>query len=307
MTRTPRPIDVAPLRRYAPLVDDLDAFLTASQRPLPRVVWANPLRASAERVEAAVRERCPDAVPIPWMPGAWRLPGKVRPGRWPAYQFGWLHGQEEAALWAVDALDVAPGMRVADLCASPGNKAAQIAVRMQDRGMLLANEAKVGRLAPLRFNLERLGVSCAVVTQLDGAHVPEVPGGFDRVLADVPCSCEGTTRKGTLVHRDPEHRFKVQQVQVSVLRRALALTRPGGIVVYATCTYAPEENEGVLDAIDPALASVEPFEAPAGLRVDPGVGAWDGREYRDDVAHAARVWPHHNDTGGFFVARLRRL
>lgn len=78
-------------------------------------------------------------------------------------------------------------------------------------------------------------------------------------------------------------------------------------MVYATCTYAPEENEATLDAIEPDAAVIEPLTPPDGLRTTPGITTWGERTYRPDVVNAARLWPHHNDTGGFFVARLRRL
>lgn len=301
-----RPFDVSPLARYAPIVDHVDAFLDAAKRRLPKLVWANPLLVDLERAQDAILARCPDATAVDWHPGAWRLPISARPGNWPEYVFGWLHGQEEAALWATTNLDVRPGERVLDLCAAPGNKTAQLAIAMDNRGSLVANEYFAGRLAPLRFNLERLGVTNAVVTRADAAQFRAPDGWFDHVLVDVPCTCEGTTRKGKRVGQDDGHRFKIAQVQTAILRRAVRLTRPGGTIVYATCTYAPEENEAVLSALRRDDAALEPVIAPPGFRTSPGIAAWQGATYRDDIAHAARVWPHHNDTGGFFVARLRR-
>ncbi len=297
------------LERYCALVDDPDAFLAAAQRPLPRVVWANPLRQDPEITGETVRRLCPDAAPLGWFPNAWRLPGDVKPGSWTEYMLGLVHGQEEAALWAAPLLGASPGERVLDLCAAPGNKAAQIAVAMHDRGTLVANERQFGRLAPLRRTLERLGVTCAVVTQEDGGSFPGEPGTYDRVLADVPCSCEGTSRKsdGRRWAQPERHRASIVQVQKAILRRALKLVRPGGTVVYATCTYAPEENEAVLDAIWTDYAVIEPVTPPPGLETRPGIAAWEGRTFRPDVVNAVRLWPHHNDTGGFFVARLRRL
>lgn len=303
-------LDLSPLERYAPIVDDLDAFLAASRQPLPRVVWANPLRTTVAAAEAEVKRHCPDAEPIAWHEGAWRLPSDAKPGRWHAYLAGWLHGQEEAALWAVGVLDPQPGERILDLCAAPGNKTAQIAAAMSDRGMLVANELASGRLVSLRFNLDRLGVTCAVVTNADGAQLDGPSSGYDRVLVDAPCTCEGTTRKGTKrrLGGDQKRRAFAQQTQRRLLEQAVAMTRKGGTIVYATCTYAPEENEAVLDTISPQLAAIEPFQAPAGLHMTPGIAAWQGEPYtRTDLHHARRVWPHHNDTGGFFVARLRRV
>lgn len=309
MTRTAhaRPFDVSPLKRYAPIVDDLDAFLASAKLRLPRVVWANPLLAPLGRIEAHVRQRCPEAEPVAGAPLTWRLPHDARPGNWPEYALGWLHGQEEAALWASANLDAKPGERVLDLCAAPGNKTAQLAILMENKGTLVANEYFAGRLAPLRFNLERLGVTNAVVTRADAAQYRGADGSFDHVLVDVPCTCEGTTRKGKRVGRDDGHRFKITQVQTGILRRAVRLTRRGGTIVYATCTYAPEENEAVVSAVREGDVALEPVRTPEGFRVSPGLQEWEGRRFRDDIAHAARVWPHHNDTGGFFVARMRRL
>jgi 16S rRNA C967 or C1407 C5-methylase (RsmB/RsmF family) len=297
----------AHLLRYAPLVDDPDAFCEAAARPLPRVVWANPLRADPEEVEAIVLRRCPEARPVGWFPHAWRLPPEAMPGRWPEHMLGLLHGQEEAALWAAPLLGARPGERVLDLCAAPGNKTAQLAVAMGDRGTLVANERQFGRLASLRRTLDRLGITCAVVTHDDGVRFPGDPGTYDRVLVDAPCTCEGTSRKprGRRTAGDERHRDSAVQIQKALLRRAVRLVRPGGVVVYATCTYAPEENEAVLDAV--ADAVVEPLTPPPGLRVAPGIAEWNGRAFRPDVVNAARLWPHQNDTGGFFVARLRRV
>lgn len=298
--------------RYRSLVDDWEAFEAACARPLSRVVWANPLLADPAEVASAVLARCPQAEPLRWRVHAWRLPPDARPGSWPEYLSGWLHGQEEAALWAVDALDPRPGQRVLDLCAAPGNKAAQIAVAMGDAGCLVANERRPGRLSALRFNLERLGVTCAVVTHGDGKRYGGEQLGeqerFDRVLVDAPCSCEGTTRKSGVAVRSGRdvHREVVTQIQTALLRKAVSLTRSGGVVVYSTCTFAPEENEAVVDAVRDAVV-VEPIRLPEGLVGSAGVAEWQGRRYRDDVVNAVRMWPHHNDTGGFFVARLRKL
>jgi 16S rRNA C967 or C1407 C5-methylase (RsmB/RsmF family) len=296
----------AHLERYAPIVEDASAFFAASARPLPRVVWANPLKGDVAEVIAALRTRCPDAVPLKWDPAALKLPSTAKPGRWPEYALGLAHAQEEAAMWAVRALDVLPGQRIVDLCAAPGNKTAQIAALMQNRGMVVANEHATARLASLRFNLDRLGVSCAVVMRHDAAVVPGADGEADAVLADVPCSCEGTSRKHL---RAPSPRFRatVVQVQTAILRRALRLVKPGGVVVYSTCTYAPEENEGVLSAISPELARVEPFSPPSGFVTRPGLVSWGESTFREDAVHAHRIWPHDNDTGGFFVAKLRRV
>lgn len=289
----------------------MDALLAASQRPLPRVVWANPLRPIPRDLDARIRAYAPEAEPLGWMPHAWRIDAARRPGRWPEFRLGLLHAQEEATLWPALLLDAQPGERVLDLCAAPGNKTALIAGAMEDRGQIIANDKVPGRLSALRYNLERLGVTSVAVTRADGFRLPFAPASFDRVLVDVPCTCEGTARKrkgkgNRQLCATGFHKTLVP-VQVGLLRRALRLVRPGGVVVYATCTYAPEENEQVLDGLYEDRAEILPITPPAGFRVAPGVTTWNGRTVRSDVTNAARIWPHHNDTGGFFVAKLRCL
>jgi 16S rRNA C967 or C1407 C5-methylase (RsmB/RsmF family) len=301
------------LDRYAALLapEDAAAFLAAAVRPLPTVVWANPLRGDPERTAAEIRARCPDAVPLTWRAHAWRLPPDAQPGRWPGYLLGGFHVQEEAALWAALLLGAEPGERVLDLCAAPGNKTAQLALAMADRGCLWAVDRSAGRLISLRRTLERLGVTCASVICDDAASMALPEGTFDRVLADVPCTGEGTTRKGAGKGRRAEvtagERRQAAVLQGRILRRGLAALRPGGILVYATCTYAPEENEAVLDGLPPGLADIETVSPPPGLRTRPGLGTFEGRTYCPTVGRAHRLWPQDNDTGGFFVARLRRL
>lgn len=295
------------LARYAPIVDDLEAFLRAAARPLPRVVWANPLMDAAQG-RAAVARMCPEAVPLGWVDDAWRLPPVSRPGAWLAHVLGQLHTQEEAAVFAGDALGARPGERVLDLCAAPGGKSARIAVSMDDRGTLVSNDRRLGRVTALRRTLDRLGVTCAVVTRANGLRLRGVwpDASFDRVMVDAPCTCEGTTRKSEGGPPEAGYRESIVQVQTALLRRAIALTKPGGTLVYATCTYAPEENEAVLHAAPrPGEVAIEPIETS--LTLAPGVTEWDGARYREDVQHAVRFWPHQHDTGGFFVARLRRL
>ncbi len=297
-----------PLDRYETLVDDVAAFRAACDRSLPSVVRVNGLAASPERVRTALDEEDIAYEPVEWHDGLFRLPDGSPGTNWP-YVHGWLHGQEEVSVLPGLALDARPGERIWDACAAPGSKTTQIADDMGDRGTMVANDNNLGRLSALRHNAERLGVTNAVVTNQDARNFSTTPlafDAFDRALVDAPCSCEGTCRKNpdVLDQWTYEHVEAVAGIQKGILARAVQATRPGGTVVYSTCTFAPEENEAVLDHV---LGSEDCELIAFDLPIDtvPGVTEWEGETYDPSVRRAHRVYPHHNDTGGFFCAKLR--
>ena len=298
--------------RYRPLVDDWEAFAACVRTPLPLTVWANPARATPAEARAWLEAEGLHPAPVGWCPGAFRVPPEEgeAPGSLLATLAGLVHVQEEVSLLPVTLLDPRPGERVLDLCAAPGSKASQIGARMAGRGTLVANDKEWRRLAPLGRNLERMGVSNAVLTSYDAANYPGDAGPFDRVLADVPCTCEGTSRKNPEVFSwgGEGASEEAARVQAAILRTAVRLTKPGGRIVYSTCSYAPEENEGVVDTVLGEMGgALELAEARVeGFRSAPGITAWEGRRYAPELARTMRAWPHWNDTGGFFVAVLEK-
>ena len=297
-----------PLARYDPLVEEPAAFHRACDRPLPSVVRVNDIKATPDRVRRAFEAADVGHDPVGWHDGLFRLDDDVSPGNtWP-FVHGWVYGQEEVSAIPARVLDPAPGERVFDPCAAPGSKTTQLAALMDDRGLLVANDSNLGRLSALRANTERCGVSNAVVTCGDARNVSLSPFGgepFDRALVDVPCSCEGTIRKNpdALDEWSLDRVEGIAGVQRAILGRAIEVTREGGTVVYSTCTFAPEENEAVLDH---ALAEYDCRLAAYDLELEhaPGVTEWQGATYDGSVRRAKRVYPHHNDTGGFFCATL---
>jgi len=304
--------DLAPLERYRPLVDDWDAFRAALARPLPVTVWSNTLRARAAEVAAWLRADGLEPAEIAWRPGAFRLPAEVAPGGLLATSAGLIHVQEEVSLLPVALLDPRPGERILDLCAAPGGKSALIAVALGHRGTVVANDVDWRRLITMGRTLQRLGLANVALTAWDGATFPESGGLYDRVLADVPCTCEGTSRKnpGVLAWGGEEERTRTVRTQRAILAKAVRLCRPGGRIVYSTCTYAPEENEAVVDDVlrSAGARALRVVEARRiGFRAAPGLAGWQGRSFDPSLARALRVWPHAHDTGGFFVAVLEKL
>ncbi len=245
--------------------------------------------------------------PVGWLTGVYRLRGLDKPGHTLEHYLGLLHVQEEVSLVPPEVLGARPGERVLDLCAAPGGKTARIAVHMQNHGTLVANDVRSARLRALRANCERLGVTNVLITLIDGTRFPVESSGFDRILLDVPCSCEGNLRATPGVAGRPAVPMVAGRsgLQATLLGRAWKLLAPAGALVYATCTFAPEENEVVLDYVLGDDAVIEPIGLPA-LEFAPGVDRWQGRRLRPDCSNLARFWPHLNDTGGFTVARIRK-
>ncbi len=301
--------DLTPFARYRPLIDDWDAFVEVLQRPLPTCVWANPLRSTAGEVEAHLRAAGLNPEPLGWHDHAFTLPAEVGAGNQLGYLTGRYHVQEEASLLPVPLLDPHPGERVLDLCAAPGGKTAQMGIRMRNRGTIVANDINYGRLASLRGTLDRLGLANVTATAYDGASYPAASGTFDRVLVDAPCSCEGTSRKHPSVIDEWASMPDITGLQAALLRKAVQRCRPGGRIVYSTCTYAPEENEQIVDAVlcdYPETVRLRPARID-GVDAAPGITSWQGHSFHASLTHAMRVWPHQNDTGGFFVAVLERV
>ncbi len=296
-----------PLERYRPIVDDFEAFLTACKRPLGNAVRVNTIAASVDRTLAALDEDGVDYEQADWNPRVLRLDTDSPGSTWTSFH-GFTHGQEEVSAVPPIVLDPQPGERVWDCCAAPGGKATQIAALMDDRGTVVANDSNLGRLSALRFNAERLGATSLAVTNEDARNYSLSRfefDAFDRTLVDAPCSCEGTIRKNpdALDNWSPDHVASVAGIQKGILRRAVQATREGGTIVYSTCTFAPEENEAVVDhALDRESCRVVDFDI--GLDHSPGITEWEGNEYDERLERAARIYPHQNDTGGFFVAKL---
>jgi len=205
------------------------------------------------------------------------------------------------------ALAPRPGEAILDLCAAPGGKTTHIAELMADRGPLVAVDPKEKRLRGLLGNLYRLGHPNVIVVAADGRALP-TSATFDRVLVDAPCSAEGNLRRqaGRGAGRDAGFVDYVTSVQEALLRRAIELTRPGGVLVYSTCTFAPEENEAVVTRVlaDSPIA-VEPIQLEAPH--SPGLSGWDGELFDPSLREAWRIYPHQMDSGGLFMVRLRKL
>ncbi|MBI5016117.1 MAG: RsmB/NOP family class I SAM-dependent RNA methyltransferase [Deltaproteobacteria bacterium] len=293
---------------YAELIPDFPGFLDALRRAPPLHLRVNTVKATVADVVRALASQGVAAAPEPWCDVLLRLADGAGPsaGTTLLHALGHVYVQSASSAVAALALDARPGDRVLDLCAAPGSKTSLLAQAMEDRGCLVANEPSPGRLKSLTANLDRMGVTCALVTTYSGQNFPRRTL-FDRVLVDAPCSGEGTWRgpEARPQATKPDFRAYLIRQQRGVLSAAYDLVRPGGTVVYSTCTYAPAENEGV---VGPFLEETGASAVPLGVGIGgvPGLTEWEDRRFPPGLAHARRLYPHHFDSEGFFVVRLAK-
>jgi len=232
------------------------------------------------------------------------------PGNTLEHYMGAFYLQSLASMIPPIVLDPQPGERVLDLTAAPGSKTTQIAESMRYTGVVVANELDRTRLKALSNNVDRMGAYNVVITELDGTRIGSLmPEAFDRVLLDAPCSALGT------LHQNPDvlRWWNMKKVRrLAGLQRKLILSaydalRPGGILVYATCTLTPHENEAILAWLLQQRPGAELLPLPPlPFELTPGLTRFQGQTYPEAVRHAARLYPHRNQTEGFFFARLRK-
>ncbi|MBT9258813.1 MAG: 16S rRNA (cytosine(967)-C(5))-methyltransferase RsmB [Clostridiales bacterium] len=218
-----------------------------------------------------------------------------------AFQKGWIIVQEESSMAAVAALDPQPGELILDVAAAPGGKATYIAEKMDDRGEVVANDIDRERLRLVKENAERLGLKSLTYTAYDARQLPSSwARSFDRVLADLPCSGLGVLhRRADLRWRKKrDHIDQLQRLQKEILMGVVPVLRPGGVLVYSTCTISRKENQEVVEFLVEEMGlqpeDLRPYLPPA-LKEEPSAPyGW------------VQLLPHRHGTDGFFIARLRK-
>jgi 16S rRNA (cytosine967-C5)-methyltransferase len=268
-----------------------------NERP-PLVIRVNTLRTTAGALTDALRGRGIGVTPCRYAPDGLVLDGAGDLRTLPPLREGWCAVQDEASILVGHALGPVPGDVAADVCAAPGSKTGHLAQLMANRGRVLATDPHAGRLALLRATCLRLGAAIVEIREGGVEALASAVGPVcDRVLVDAPCSNTGVIR------RNPDGKWRRQEadlaalaaIQEAILQAAAGLVRPGGVLVYATCSLEPEENEAVVAALRTRRPDFEPDPLP------PAVPA----ACRDGSA-ILRMAPHRHGSDGFTAHRLRR-
>ena len=305
------------LERFKPLLSprELEQLLEELGNPLDPAFRVNPLKAGDGAVQTWAERYGWDLHPVPYCDQGWRVSGAdTNLSQTIEHRLGYYYIQDAASMLPVELFDwdELDEPLVLDLAASPGGKTTHLVAKTGDRGLVMANDASSDRITALRLVLQNWGALHGAVLNFHGEKYGGwFPNAFDRVLLDAPCSMQGlrSTDAHPMRGISDRERAGLAGRQLRLLESALGAARPGGQIVYSTCTLEPEENEGVLDALlraHPGEVSVDDLQdrlpKPA-----PGLASAGDLMYEPEVQGAARLWPHIFHTAGFFAARLTKL
>ena len=241
------------------------------------------------------------------------LPGEI--GRAIEHLLGYYYVQEIASTFPILALNLKENETYLDLCASPGSKTTQAAAKMNNNGLIIANDESLGRIKILVSNLERCGVMNSIITKKEGSFLCQRLENqeflFDKILVDAPCSGEGTIRSSpkTLQMWNINSIKQLSGIQKRLVSSAIKVLKVKGEMIYSTCTHAPEENEEVVNFILENFPEMklQKINLPSEIKTRPGITKWNNKVYSKELNKAVRIYPQDNNTEGFFLAKFKKI
>ena len=284
--------------------DEYPAFLAHYEQPKHAGLRVNTLKIS---VEDFLKINPFHLKPVPWTKNGFYYEEEDRPARHPYYAAGLYYLQEPSAMTPAAILPVTPGDYVLDLCAAPGGKATELGAKLQKKGMLVANDISASRAKALQRNIELCGIPNSFITNEPPASLARsMPGFFDKILVDAPCSGEGMFRKEPAVAKSwtpdrPEFFAKLQKECVSA---AISMLKPGGYMLYSTCTFSPVENEGIVSYILEQYPEMEIQDIDSYEAFSSGNPLWGNGDPR--LEKSIRIFPHLVEGEGHFLALFKK-
>lgn len=293
-------------QRYKKIIPDFDKFLEHYKKRQAVSIRVNTIKISRDALLSMTRMRLK---PVPWFPDAFFVDTQhaAHVASTLEYFLGHIYLQDAASM--IPPIVLAPGEkeRILDLTAAPGSKTTQMSQMMGNKGCIIANDNAYERIKALRGNINRLGCMNVVITRMDVRNFPSSENEkFDKVLLDAPCSLEGSMRKYFINWSEGGVR-SLALLQKKMIDCAWPLVKRGGELVYSTCTYAPEENEGVVQHLlqqneDAVLEKIK----VKGLEYHEGLTEFRDTRFSTELRKTARIYIHDYNTGGFFIAKIRK-
>ncbi len=311
----PKPAFLERMKLLLPDKGDYENYLKIIKTEPPKSLRCNTLKTSPEELKEKLKEKG-WKIEQPWKtnPEVMILNSTIAPGEFGRsleHQLGYYYIQELASLLPIIALKLKQGDFFLDLCAAPGSKTTQAAAEMKNTGTIIGNEVSLGRLRILATNTERCGVTNLIITKKEGvSFLKRTNLIFDKILIDAPCSGEGTLRSSprTAIMWNPNTIKALSKLQMKMVEAAIPKLKVGGEMVYSTCTHAPEENEEVVDYVLSTFKDkikIEKIELPVKTR--DGIIEWKGKQFNPKVKLTCRIYPHDNNTEGFFLAKFKKV
>jgi len=294
------------MRMSALLGEEYEEFSNALTKEAVRGLRVNTLKTSIDKIEGSFSE---NLIPLPYASDGFIIKNSSGIGNTPEHHAGMIYIQDPGAMATANALDILPGWKVLDMCSAPGGKSGQAAAKIGDSGFILSNEYVPKRAKTVVSNFERLGVKNAIVTSLDTKELPKLFSGiFDLVIADVPCSGEGMFRKSdeAISEWSEENVIACAERQMDIIKNAAPLVKPGGYLLYSTCTYSLEENEMTVDKFLSENTDFElvPVKKELSDATRPGI-TFDGAK-SENLHLTRRFYPHVSEGEGQFIALMKR-
>jgi tRNA (cytosine40_48-C5)-methyltransferase len=290
--------------RFMEYVPDIKEFLAKMEMPPTQYIRVNTLKTSKAELASRLESKgfklrntvLPEVLAVEKAP--------ISAGATTEYILGHYYIQDLSSCLAAEALDVHENHAVLDIAAAPGGKTTFMAQKMKNTGSIIALEPSERRARSMSFNLARCGVYNTCIFKMDGIYVGKLGMKFDRVLLDAPCSCEGVIAKDEArkTSHQPQDVDYCSDRQEKLIEAAAGMVRPGGILVYSTCSFAPEENEMVVDRLLHRFPNItiEPIEHG----ID-GLTSFGDIKFDSQLRNTKRLYPHVHDTTGFFIAKLK--
>ena len=292
------------LEKYSKLTD-IDKFCEYCVKPLNKSIRINTLKISIKELRERLNEY--NFKQVPWCKeGFWIKGPRTDLGNLKEHSLGYFYVQEAASMIPPIILEPKEHDLVLDLAAAPGSKTTQMASLMENKGIIIANDVKYGRLKALSVNLQRCGVLNTIMTLRSNYSFKDIK--FDKILLDAPCSGTGAIRKSLMTLKIWNNSMitKLAGDQKKLILNAFDNLDENGTLVYSTCSVDPEEDEGVIDfLLKNRKAKLEKIDLD--IKKSPVILDYEKNSYNDEVKKCLRIWPQDNDTEGFFVAKIKRI
>jgi len=312
----PKPKYIERLKELLNNKEDIDKFLEVAKTKPKKSIRVNTIKISPEKLKKRLENNYSWKIiqPIKDYPEAMIIDNELIPGeigKTIEHLLGYYYVQEITSMMPIIALAPKSNDILLDLCAAPGSKTTQAACMMKNQGTILANDVNMGRISILSANLERLSITNTIVTRQNGIELSQklkkLNMLFDKILVDAPCSGEGNLRTSprTLIEWSENALIRLSKKQRFLASTALELLKPGEIFVYSTCSYAPEENELVIQyLIDNKNIEILDFDLP--IKSRPGITKWKGEKLSNELKKCKRIYHHDIDMEGFFVCKIKK-